>query len=496
MSLNTDNAILSNAIKVDSSYNVGIGGAASGSFKLQVAGAANITSDSSTTSRIRLTNTATGGNAWSISAGSFVGSAYGNSLFAIVDETAGNNLFVISKTGFVSMGTSVGTVNPSYNLQVAGTNTTLQVLDTTGNASSVLLTSTNTSASVSADYFTTAIPLVLRTGKTDRLTIAATGAATFSNSVTAAGVTIGDSDVRSSSNVLTLGGTSEVIRITGGNVGIGTSSPPTILTIRSGVSNTALSPESQVTITNTTSGNFATLGFRSVDSDGDHGRAGITVSKDSGSISGLMNFIVRKDAGSFVNAMSMTSNSVSARLGLTITGASGSYGSGDNPFLGLGTTSPDSFGAINAPYGERMKLNAYHGFEFKTSNSGGTPLTMMTINISGETTFAVLGTGALYSNEGRITNTNPSDINLKENVADVEYGLNEILKLRPVTYTWKNDKIKQGKQFGFIAQEVQEVMPDLVKEGEYLGLDIQAIFAIYTNAIQELKAEIDELKNK
>jgi hypothetical protein len=37
-SLNTGNAILSNALKVDSSYNVGIGGAASGSFKLQVTG--------------------------------------------------------------------------------------------------------------------------------------------------------------------------------------------------------------------------------------------------------------------------------------------------------------------------------------------------------------------------------------------------------------------------------------------------------------------------
>jgi hypothetical protein len=42
-SLNTENAILSNAIKVNSSYNVGIGGAASGSYKLQVTGASNFT---------------------------------------------------------------------------------------------------------------------------------------------------------------------------------------------------------------------------------------------------------------------------------------------------------------------------------------------------------------------------------------------------------------------------------------------------------------------
>jgi hypothetical protein len=66
------------------------------------------------------------------------------------------------------------------------------------------------------------------------------GAATFSSSVTATGtvtgngVSIGASDVRSTSNILTLGGTSEVIRIVGstGNVGIGTTSPAALLETR------------------------------------------------------------------------------------------------------------------------------------------------------------------------------------------------------------------------------------------------------------------------
>ena len=49
-SLNTGNAILSNPIKVDSSYNVGIGGAASGSYKLQVTGTGNFTGALSGTS--------------------------------------------------------------------------------------------------------------------------------------------------------------------------------------------------------------------------------------------------------------------------------------------------------------------------------------------------------------------------------------------------------------------------------------------------------------
>lgn len=111
-----------------------------------------------------------------------------------------------------------------------------------------------------------------------------------------------------------------------------------------------------------------------------------------------------------------------------------------------------------------------------------------------------LGTGALYSSAGIITNTNPSDIRLKENVLDITYGLKDILKLRPVSYKWKNDKVNQGIQFGFIAQEVKEIMPDSIKEfGEdvkYLGLEKDAIYATLVNAIQEQQAQIEDLKAK
>lgn len=117
-----------------------------------------------------------------------------------------------------------------------------------------------------------------------------------------------------------------------------------------------------------------------------------------------------------------------------------------------------------------------------------------------------LGTGTVYSNGGVLTNTNPSDKNLKENITDLSFGLNEILKLRPVSFDWKNNPKNQSTQYGFIAQEVQKILPQLVNEFDSfedeeteisikrLGLDKDAIFVSLVKAIQEQQAQIEELK--
>ena len=154
-----------------------------------------------------------------------------------------------------------------------------------------------------------------------------------------------------------------------------------------------------------------------------------------------------------------------------------------------------------------VSSNSYFRLGNNTSNSLDIQLTrsdsatMFSVNgHSGASYFASLGTGLVYSNSGILTSTNPSDSRLKSNIKTITYGLNDILKLRPVSYNWKDDKVNQGIQFGFIAQEVQEVMPDSVKEfGEetkFLGLEKDAIYATLINAIKELKSELDTLKNK
>ena len=93
-----------------------------------------------------------------------------------------------------------------------------------------------------------------------------------------------------------------------------------------------------------------------------------------------------------------------------------------------------------------------------------------------------------------------SDKKLKKNIVDVSYGLDDILKLRGVEFDWK-EKFEGKHDIGFIAQEVEEVIPELVKEVEGLNDEESHLVVNYTNvipvlveAIKELKAEIEELK--
>ena len=95
--------------------------------------------------------------------------------------------------------------------------------------------------------------------------------------------------------------------------------------------------------------------------------------------------------------------------------------------------------------------------------------------------------------------SNVSDIRLKENIQVINYNATEKLQqLIPVSYNMiEHPTIHKS---GFIAQEVKEVLPNFVtgneSEDEHLGVDYNGILALAVKAIQELKAEIDTLKQQ
>jgi len=117
------------------------------------------------------------------------------------------------------------------------------------------------------------------------------------------------------------------------------------------------------------------------------------------------------------------SSTITNRLGITIFGSTGTYTTGDNPFLGFGVSAADTFGAINVPFGDKMRFNAYHGFQWYTSNDGasGTPVSKMVLTSGGNvgigntgysnTRVTITGISTTSSNYGLVVN-NSSNGNL------------------------------------------------------------------------------------
>jgi hypothetical protein len=101
-----------------------------------------------------------------------------------------------------------------------------------------------------------------------------------------------------------------------------------------------------------------------------------------------------------------------------------------------------------------------------------------------------------------------SDKREKMNIADLNYGLKDILKLRPVSFDWIKNPSK-GMQLGLIAQEVQAVIPELVKDkttvkdekryartvaAQRLSMNYVELIPILIKAVQEQQLQIDQLK--
>jgi hypothetical protein len=94
------------------------------------------------------------------------------------------------------------------------------------------------------------------------------------------------------------------------------------------------------------------------------------------------------------------------------------------------------------------------------------------------------------------TITESSAKRYKENIKSLENSLDKIIKLRGVSY----NKIETGdKEIGLIAEEVNEILPELITKntnGEIESVAYGRVVSILIEAIKELKIELDKLKNK
>ncbi|WP_455668938.1 tail fiber domain-containing protein [Phocaeicola sp.] len=95
---------------------------------------------------------------------------------------------------------------------------------------------------------------------------------------------------------------------------------------------------------------------------------------------------------------------------------------------------------------------------------------------------------------------NYSDARAKTNIKALENGLDIIKQLRPVSYDFINGTTSRsggdGKELGLLAQEVEEILPNIVftdEEGKKL-INYTALMPLMINAIKTLQQEVDQLK--
>ena len=128
----------------------------------------------------------------------------------------------------------------------------------------------------------------------------------------------------------------------------------------------------------------------------------------------------------------------------------------------------------------------------------GTNTSYATVSTSG-LTVSTLTNGAVYSNSSGLLNNSSSDATLKTNVNDITYGLNEILKMRGVSFNWIDTETRGDQnEIGFIAQEMKPIIPEIigVNYDKTLSLDYAKLTSVLVKGIQELHYENQQLNTK
>ncbi len=177
-------------------------------------------------------------------------------------------------------------------------------------------------------------------------------------------------------------------------------------------------------------------------------------------------------------------------------------------FVGIGTTAPDyqlEVKANTTNYSTMVKNsstttpNGLYIYFDQSSSSNTTQQFLRAESTAGQK-------AAIYTNGtfGSATSTygGISDIKLKENIISATPKLSDLLKVNVVNYNFIKDKNKE-KHLGVIAQELETIFPNMVfetiddKTGESIKSVKYSIFIpMLIKGIQELKAELDNLKNK
>lgn len=140
----------------------------------------------------------------------------------------------------------------------------------------------------------------------------------------------------------------------------------------------------------------------------------------------------------------------------------------------------------------QVELDAYTGFA--ADNRTSSAIRVRDGSSDAELAYIrAFGSGSLSSSAAI---TNSSDRRLKKRICDVKDPLGAVLSLRPRTFTRKLGNLTEA---GFVAQELETVLPDLVSEHDHdgkpaKGIAYDGIHAYTVGAIQELARRVEKLE--
>lgn len=418
-------------------------------------------------------STDTGGKEWLAgSTGTVATGGAGNfMLYNSTDSVVGLMITPIGRVG-------IGTTSPNSKLTVSGA-------DSAANGVGASLQIQNTAAGGDSWY--------IRSG--------ATG-----NSWGAGNLNFGNSTV----SAMTIRGST-------GNVGIGTSNPRTSLEVLGGIRALPGSPPND----------SADVGY----AFGANGDTGMFLVNNTGAADGDITFYtnaspkmtilgggnigvgVTNPAYTFqvnTNSVNATIYSSNVSTGAAFQGVTAGGGS-SNAVYGVNTNGGSSGYLGSGVHGvQGISGNGYGGWGGYFTGDYG----VSGSNYAGYYGQIASSSWSFYGNgNGYVAGAwmSPSDERLKKDIKGIEGGLDLVLKLRPVSYKWKEEseqaKVNHGVKHGFIAQEIQKVLPDAIVEnkaqknpalkekslneklGTFLTVEYNEFIAYLAKAIQEFHAQ-------
>ena len=257
-----------------------------------------------------------------------------------------------------------------------------------------------------------------------------------------------------------------------------------------------LSGAGTVAITNTSGGITIT---------GSGGAGTVTSVGGTGSVNGITLSGTVTSAGSLTLGGTLSNVSLSSQVINVLPIGNGGTGSATQNFVDL-TTTQTVAGAktfsdpalFNDTYAVRIPATKNLVFGATSNwNIGWDGSTNLLYNFGGSLQTYFTTSGAAYNTTG--TWGTVSDQRIKQNITPAPSYLNSLCQLNVVNYNLvDNDK----KMLGFVAQQVETVMPGLVETGnnaqynitDFKSIKTSVMIPMLVQAIQELKAEIDALK--